>query len=311
MDTTDGSGGRPTSLWRALRADPSRAAEVAVLYSLPLLSPHVARWSRRRRQRHPGTPADAVARHLVWRAAGVARRGGIVTGSSFYVGMVPAMAMIYCEQLALVLRIAAVYGRDPLSPERAAEILVVQGRYRTVAEAALALRAVGQGGSRQEGMASETRTVATVLRQLPSLIGVTVRRLSNRSAFDAVLGAAEVASFVFPVVSIPVWALSNARATRRLGRAAADFYRLPVADLDVTPVVLPPRPPRRVRRLSIGCVVPLALALGVLVTLLPGGTAEHGLRWAGLAIGEASLVLIFARLVRITRVDPAPSGDVP
>ena len=74
----------------------------------------------------------------------------MITGSSFYVGMLPAMAMIYFEQLNAVLRIAAVFGRDPSEPVRAAEILVVQGRYPTVAEAAGALR----GGRTARGATS-------------------------------------------------------------------------------------------------------------------------------------------------------------
>ena len=37
--------------------------------------------------------------------------------------------MIYCHQLLLVLRIAALYGREPADAARAAEMLVFQGRY--------------------------------------------------------------------------------------------------------------------------------------------------------------------------------------
>ena len=41
-------------------------------------------------------------------------------GSSFYIGMPSAMAMLYCHQLLLVLRIAALYGREPAHAARAA-----------------------------------------------------------------------------------------------------------------------------------------------------------------------------------------------
>lgn len=290
------------SLWRAIRADPAHAADVSVLYALPQLAPHVARWWQARQQRHPSKDPDALARRVVWRAAGVARRGGIITGSSFYVGMAPAMAMIYFEQLALVLRVAAVYGRDPLAPERAPEVLVLQGRYPSVSEAAAALRSA-RHPSPARPLASETRTLAQLVRQVPSMIGLRTRRLSNRSIFDLVVYGLEVVSFIVPVVSMPVWAFANASATRRLGRAAMEFYRRGPAPGTAPSLTLPPRPPRRTRRLFIATVVPLALTLGALVTLLFGATYKPGLGWVVLALGEGSLALTFIRLVRITRVE--------
>ena len=117
---------RPAAMWRALRLDPRHAAEVSVLYALPQLMPHVEHWRRTNAPRHPTEPPDKMARRVLRHSTSVARRGGLITGSSFYVGMPPAMAMIYFEQLTAVLRIAAVYrpgshrpgpcGRDPCHP---------------------------------------------------------------------------------------------------------------------------------------------------------------------------------------------------
>ena len=72
-------------------------------------------------------------------------------------------------------------------------------------------------------------------------------------------------------------------------------------------VVLPPRPTVRTRRLAIGTIVPLSLALGVVISLLPISRWQHGLLWLGLVLGELTLLLTFARLIRITRV---PTGGV-
>ncbi len=141
----------PAAMWRALRLDPRHAAEVSVLYALPLLIPHVEHWRRSNVDRHPTETSDKMARRVVRRSTSVARRGGLITGSTFYVGLLPAMAMIYVEQLTAVLRIAAVFGRDPAEPVRAAEILVIQGRYPTVAQAALALQGAGRPASTLSG----------------------------------------------------------------------------------------------------------------------------------------------------------------
>lgn len=142
-----------------------------------------------------------------------------------------------------------------------------------------------------------------LIGQVPSMIGLRIRRFTARSPLEMVIGAAEVASYFVPVVSLPVWAFANAHATRRLGRAAIDFYSRPAPEGTVPPpMVLPPRPRRRTRRLVIATVVPLALALGALVSYLPVVRYQHGLRWLALAIGEVALALTFARLIRLTRV---------
>jgi hypothetical protein len=291
---------RPPGLWRALRHDPKHAPEIAVLYALPQLAPHVEEWWSRKSTMHPSDPPARMVKRIVRRSAGVARRGGLITGSSFYVGMVPAMAMIYCEQLVVALRIAAVYGRDPMDPIRAAEILVIQGRYRSISDAAAVLR---QAGRPPRQLTPEGRAVFDVVSRMPSMIGLRVRKLTARSPFEIVIVAAEVASFLVPVISLPVWAYSSARAMRRLGRAASDFYSRPETDLQLEgPILLPPRPTTRTRRIVIASVVPLAVALGVLFSLLPLGGYHAGLRWLGLVIGELALLLTFARLVRLTRV---------
>ncbi|HLX87707.1 MAG TPA: hypothetical protein VKR22_04495, partial [Acidimicrobiales bacterium] len=97
-------------------------------------------------------------------------------------------------------------------------------------------------------------------------------------------------------------------ATRRLGRAALAFYAEPAGDLEPMPALTsPPRPALRTRRMVIGTVVPLALAMGVLCSLLPFSGHQHGLRWVTLAIGETVLALTFARLIRLTRTVGQPA----
>ncbi len=291
---------RSEGMWPALRHDPLHAAEIAVLYTLPQLTPHVKMWWSKTSHTRPSDTSDRIAKRVLRRSASVARRGGLITGSSFYVGMIPAMAMIYCEQLIVVLRIAAVYGRDPSDPARAAEILVMQGRYPNIDEAAAALRAAGASSSHRS--ATDVSTFVDVVRQLPSIIGLRVRKY-RRSPIDLVIAGAEVASYLVPVVSMPVWTYASARATRRLGHAAIDFYSQPVAERTPnTSIVLPSRPKPKTRKLLILSVVPLGLTLGVLFWFLPLGLYHHGLRWVGLVISELALALTFARLIRLTRL---------
>jgi hypothetical protein len=288
-----------TGPWGALRRSPSQAAEIGVVYALPQLAPHVQQWWRKRAHSASLDKPDRVARRVLRRSASVARRGGLITGSAFYVGMIPAIMMIYCEQLVVVLRIAAVYGRDPMDPIRAAEILVVQGRYATVEEAAQALARAHISPTTKTASAD---TTVRLLQQLPSMIGLRLRRVNWRSPIDMVVVGAELASYFIPVISLPVWAYASARSMRRLGRSAILFYEGPPAEQPTTPVLLPPRPNPQYRRMAIASVVPLAVVLGALFFYLPLGLIHPGVRWIGLILGEAALLLSFARIIRLTRV---------
>ena len=151
--------------------------------------------------------------------------------------------------------------------------------------------------------------MASVIRQVPSMIGLGISRFKARSLVDKVIGVVEVTSYFVPVVSLPVWMIANARATRQLGHAALRFYSRPSEEpVASAALTLPPRPEPRTRWLIIGTVVPLALAMGILFYLLPFGDHQHE-RWIGFAIGETALALTFARLIRLTRV-PKPAADV-
>lgn len=289
-------------MWAALRHDPRLAPETAVLHLLPQLTPHVSHWWFKTAKKRSSESPDRIAKRVLRRSTNVARRGGLITGSSFYVGMIPAMAMIYCEQLVVVLRIAAVYGRDPMDPLRAAEILVIQDRYPTIENAAAALHAAGG----QNPNRPTERAALAIVSQLPSMIGLRVRKFARRSPFDIVITVAEVASYLIPVISLPVWAIANARATRRLGRSAIAYYSKSVIDPRLgLPIALPSRPRPRTRRLMIGSAVPLAMGLGVLFSSLPIGHLHPGVRWIGLLLGELALLLTFARLIRLTRLVPS------
>ncbi len=171
-------------------------------------------------------PSDVrhEARKAIREATGNARWAGAVLGSSFYVGMAPALAMVYFDQIMAVLRIAAIYGRDPSDPARAAEILVIQGHYRTVQLAEAGLRAATTFSTSGPAF-TRTERWAAFLHALPSMIGLQLRRMTN--PMDIVIGVVEAVSFFLPVVSIPVWIYANSRATSRLGKSAISFYADP------------------------------------------------------------------------------------
>ena len=293
------------SLLTLLRHDPAHVDELALLWALPRVGPGVADWHARAVAKAPAGREQHWEKQTIRSATGNARWGGFIVGSSFYVGMVPALAMIYCEQLGAMLRVAAIHGRDPTDPVRAAEILVLQGRYPTVAQAAAALRAAASADHAHRPRMTRTERLGALLHAVPPMIGLQLRRMRN--PLDILLGAAEVASLFLPVISIPAWIYANSRATRRLGKAAVAFYGgTPGDGADVaTPRLLGP-PTARARRNFVVALVGVWAALAALTAIVPLGRYAHFLPLAGRLLAEIGLIAAFTKILLATR----PFGHV-
>lgn len=306
----------PNTLVRAIRRDPARAADLAVLYAWPHLVPEAERW-RRRRDGRAERNVDEVSRRLIRRTVALARRDGALAGTSFYVGLPAALASMYLHQLLMVLEIAELYGHDPADPARAAEILVIQGRYDTPAAAAAALRTLGspRTSSHRHGPVS---AVIEAMSHVPSIIGLKVRSVRSGNVVSIVLAVLQIVSYLVPVLSMPVCAASSAQATRRLGRSAREYYSTTPSSKDAPdPFPLPTRRGYRVRHLESAALVMSGLAVVGLSLLWT--VDHHGIR-IGLVLAEGAVAVTFARLWWITRpgprpgvtpVDPARSRTIP
>jgi len=210
--------------------------------------------------------------------------------------MAPATLSLYCRQLVTVLQIAALFGHDPADPARVAELLVLQGRYPTTAAAAEALQAAGTPPPRGAHV-GPIKGAWDAIKQVPSMIGLRVRKLRGGGAVNAAVSLAETASYVVPVLSIPAWAVGNARTVRQLGNGAVAMYSAP---LPPTPqIVLPPAPGRRTRWLRTGSLLMTAVILAVLAAVIPGAHLVTQ-RWIALILAEAFLAVTFGRLLWIT-----------
>lgn len=300
------------TLLQALRADPHHASELVLLRVLAQVGPNVTAGNPgiADNARNPGNagnkagiPVDQATKRLIRRATSLARRDGAIMGSSFYVGMPSAMAMIYCHQLLLVLRIAALYGQEPTHPARAAEMLVFQGRYADKEAAAAALRRAGTAeASDHHGFSIRTVVVQTA-RQVPQMVGMRLQKVRRGGPWGMVISAATLASYLVPFVGVPALAASNGRTTRQLGKQAVAYYAAhpepPVPDPEV---VLPPRPGARARILLTCAVIAAGVIFGVAAAMIPLGTTRLDLpRWVVIVLMEVFLVVTLSRLLWITR----------
>lgn len=291
-------GGPLRPLWQAARRDPAHLPELVLVRVLPLLSPGVSDWMSGL-DGSATTPPEQLAHEQVHSSTVRARWVGSITGSSFYVGMPSALAVIYCEQLLVVLRIAAIFGHDPRSAARAAELLVIQGRYLTIEEAETAIRFAGTGRD-DEMKPAAPEDSRSLFRQALSMIGLRLRDV--RRPIDALIVVVTVLSFVLPGVGMPFWALTNARVTRGRGEEAIRFYarRQPVAEGAVG-VTLFPEATRRGRRWIVAGVLLVGCVLAALALLLPLGRLSHLLPLAGRGLAEVGLLFTISALVRALR----------
>jgi hypothetical protein len=253
--------------------------------------------------------AEQRAKRVVRRAVRVARSDGAVCGSSFYLGMPAAVISIFCHQVVLVLQIAALFDRDPTDPVRAAEVLVLKGRAKSLEAATEALRAA-RSPSARAARPPLRRVLTQSLRQLPAMLGLNLRNLKGQAPIDAMVTVGQWASYLVPVIGMPACSISAARATRKLGADAVAFYSraragsAPAADLGFT---LPPRPSGRRRRRLVAAVLATALVLAVLVVALSGGINGLKRHWLLTGVCELFLIATFGRLLWTTR-PPRPQA---
>jgi hypothetical protein len=215
-------------LWRQLRRHPRDLPERLVVLAVG----------------HQGAPARAWARERL--AAGVDRReesdrlrhqtllvsrvDGAVSGTPFFIALVPAYVAFLWTQTRMVLRIAALYGHDPTNPRIAAELLALRGVYPSVPEAAAALERIGEQPpvtGRRDRFASWVDMVKRilVLAAFTSASNPDEKPGRAKQASLVVLGAGLwIMTWVLPVTFMVFMAYSCDTSTRQLGAIALEYY---------------------------------------------------------------------------------------
>lgn len=196
----------PRSLWRRIHDDPRRAPEHIALAAAERFAPPADRWARRMHGRHHPAELARIARrdhvNLARVEGGLAGLGGAFT-------VAPDLAALAWIQGRMAFFIAAAHGFDPRDPMRPAELLALQGLYRTPAQARDALDGVGRSMAVQY-IASKAARDEALTRRLLKMAGRTV---AKRAVYR-----------VAPILSAPVSATQNGRVTGQLGDAAIAYY---------------------------------------------------------------------------------------
>ena len=100
-------------LWRVVYRDPEHVPERLTLYTTGRLGDPAREWAQSVRSSRPDTPRAKIAEELRTQSAHVARIDGAISGTPFFIALVPGYLTYLQQEMRMTLRTAALYGRDP------------------------------------------------------------------------------------------------------------------------------------------------------------------------------------------------------
>jgi hypothetical protein len=222
-------------LWRLIRAHPERLPEYMVLFASHQQAPSVREWV----ERHPVAPGspehDRLLREMRHDLLAFSRINGALSGTPFFIALVPAYVSVLREQARTALRIGALHGRDPGAPQRPAEVLVFLDVYPNVPAAEASLERIRRptSGDEPTGLrqVGGLRAWVEVVTQVLILAGFiepspdkTERRRATR-AVRTVLGLGLWAlTWIVPITFMLFMAYACEGRTRKVFDRALRFY---------------------------------------------------------------------------------------
>jgi hypothetical protein len=129
-------------LVRIVYRDPEHVAERLTLYVTDRRGEESREWAQSAQQAHPDTPVAVLAEELRTQSAQIARIDGAISGTPFFVALVPGYLLYLLQEMRMTQRTAALFGYDPRSLRTAAEMLALRGVHPNVETAEAALTTV-------------------------------------------------------------------------------------------------------------------------------------------------------------------------
>jgi hypothetical protein len=209
--------GPPPGLWEKMKADPEYAPEHLALEAVSRLGPKMAAELEKLKGQNPGAPADALADMIVYRYVNQSRLSGAVGGAVPVAGALLDVGVLAWTQARMVLMLAANFGADPAHPDRAVDLLVLQGIHKYTQTARTALN-VARGRERFDALLPDQRLDPGK---------VLVRLALKLAKMAGVRAVKKMAAKIIPGLSIILGSVTNGNATRALGGRAIALYRRP------------------------------------------------------------------------------------
>ena len=225
--------------WRQLAQivyrDPEHVAERLTLYGARNLGEPSLEWAQRVREERPEVALAVTAEEVRTQTAQVARIDGAVSGTPFLIALVPGYLAYLREEGRMILRTAALYGRDPRELSTSAEVLVLRGVHPTVDAAHSALEKVRDiplpaKPAQRRSLRTWVHSVTVLLifggfLSAPSDVRKESAHPRLKASIGILIGAAIwVTTWVLPATFMVVMAWGCETNARQLGRRALLFY---------------------------------------------------------------------------------------
>lgn len=215
------------------RRDPEHLPERLALFAVHRLGEPSHVWARDALA--DGADPGVVATRLRHQSGRVARIDGAISGTPFFLALVPGYLGYLWQEARMVLRTAALYGHDPGALRTAAEMLTLRGIHPTVEAAQAAIEQVD--ATPLPDKPEHRRPVRYWVRSIRMILvfGGFLSPPSSRemdrphanllAAVGLIVGAAVwVFTWIFPVTFMVFMAWACERDARGMGWRALAFY---------------------------------------------------------------------------------------
>jgi hypothetical protein len=250
VDIPDAAGGEPESgqplefgagrraglaaLLRLVRAHPERLPEYMALFATHQQAPSVREWAERHPVALSSPEHDRLLREMRHDLLAFSRINGALSGTPFFIALVPAYVSVLREQARTALRIGALHGRDPGAPQRPAELLVFLDVYPNVPTAEASLERIRlpspgeRSGLRQVGGLRAWVEVVTQVLILAGFIEPSPDKTRPRRATRALRTVLALGlwalTWIVPITFMLFMAYTCEGRTRRVFDRALRFY---------------------------------------------------------------------------------------
>ena len=215
--------------------DPVHVAERLTLFGANNLAEPSQQWAERVQAEQPDLSKAQIAEKLRTKSAHIARVDGAISGTPFLIALAPAYMAYLWQEGRMVLRTAALYGRDPSTLTASAETLVLRGVHPNVEAASEALTKVREMPMPDKPEQRRPLTVWVSAIYALLIFGGFLsapggeKARGARARLKATIGitfglAIWVSTWVFPVTFMIMMAWGCESHARELGNRAVAFY---------------------------------------------------------------------------------------
>jgi hypothetical protein len=218
---------------RVVYRDPEHVAERITLLLSDRLGASSRTWADAAREAHPDKPQAVIAEDLRQRSVRIARVDGAISGTPFFIALVPGYLTFLLQEMRMTLRTAALYDRDPGAMQTAAEMLALRGIHPDPASALAALERVS--AAPMPDRVTERRSLRTWYRSgvLLLVFGGFMRMPEEHTgwrdwvntAIATVVGTVIwIVTWILPLTFMMMMAWACESHARHLGRSTLVYY---------------------------------------------------------------------------------------